>query len=117
MGFSRMRAAKMLSLSLTRQRVCFVLEFKMPNAEERERIWKITLPAQCPVAKDVDFGELARRYEMAGGSVKNALLRAATAAALRDGGEHKLTMADLLAACDAEVSKMGSKSSAMHMYS
>lgn len=58
------------------------------------------------VSKDVDFSELARRYEMSGGGVKNALLRAATAAALRD-GNNKLTMADLKTACEAEESKTG----------
>ena len=42
---------------------------KMPNTTEREQIWKVTLPEQCPVSEDVDFSELARRYEMSGGGV------------------------------------------------
>ena len=89
---------------------------KMPNTTEREQIWKVTLPEQCPVSEDVDFSELARRYEMSGGGVKNALLRAATAAALRD-GNNKLTMADLKTACEAEESKTREKAGALNMYS
>ena len=88
----------------------------MPNAEDREKIWKITLPKACPVTKDVNFRELALRYEMAGGSIKNSLLRAATAAALRVEGKNVLRMDDLRVACDAEVEKMGSKSGSMSMY-
>ena len=99
------------------RRFRFVLEFKMPSVEEREKIWKVTLPEQCPIANDVDFGELARRYELSGGGVKNSLLRAATMAALRDGGKNILTMGDLKAACEAEEGKTGNKSaSVMGMY-
>ena len=89
------------------RRFRFVLEFKMPNAEEHENIWKVTLPEQCPVAEDVDFCELGRRYEMSGGGIKNALLRAATAAALRPGSKNELTMEDLKKACEGEQGKMG----------
>lgn len=100
------------------RRFRFVLEFKLPNAAEREKIWKLSLPAQCPVAKDVDFGELARRYEaMSGGGVKNALLRAATMAALRVDGKHEVTMKDLTDACEAEEGKTGDKLASVSMYS
>jgi len=99
------------------RRFRFVLEFKMPTAVEREAIWKITLPEQCPISKDVNFKELAQRYEMSGGGVKNALLRAATAAALRDAGNNKLTQADLKKACDAEEEKLGGKNAMLNMYS
>lgn len=99
------------------RRFRFVLEFKMPNAEEREAIWKATLPEQCPISEDVDFRALARQYEMSGGGIKNALLRAATAAALREEGKSILTQDDLKTACEAEESKQGNKSAAMNMYS
>ena len=99
------------------RRFRFVLEFKLPDAEAREKIWKSTCPDQCPISKDVDFGELARRYAMSGGGVKNSLLRAATTAALRDGGKHELTMADLKEACKGEEEKMGNKAQDLTMYS
>mmetsp|Transcript_16708 Transcript_16708/g.19244 ORF Transcript_16708/g.19244 Transcript_16708/m.19244 type:complete len:1183 (+) Transcript_16708:634-4182(+) len=99
------------------RRFRFVLEFKLPDAVAREKIWKSTCPDQCPISKDVDFGELARRYAMSGGGVKNSLLRAATTAALRDGGKHELTMADLKEACEGEEGKMGNKAQDLTMYS
>ena len=37
--------------------------FDMPNAEERERIWRVQLHARkTPLADDVDFKALAERY-------------------------------------------------------
>mmetsp|Transcript_25098 Transcript_25098/g.53407 ORF Transcript_25098/g.53407 Transcript_25098/m.53407 type:complete len:568 (+) Transcript_25098:2-1705(+) len=99
------------------RRFRFVLEFKLPSAGEREKIWRITLPEQCPVAKDVDFGLLSRTYAMSGGGVKNALLRAATMAALREDGKNVLTMEDLRVACEAEEGKVDSKSNSLGMYS
>ncbi len=35
------------------------------------------MPPRAPLADDVDFDALGRRFELAGGHIKNALLRAA----------------------------------------
>lgn len=60
---------------------------------------------ECPLASDVSVRDLAK-YELAGGDIKNALLHAATRAALRaDNDDSKLTMDDLVFACDAELTK------------
>jgi len=98
------------------RRFRFVLDFEMPDAADRELIWKKTVPERCLLAKDVDFSELARRYEMCGGSIKNALLRAATSAALRGGTNNVMTMEDLTKACTAEDQKQGSKTKKIGMY-
>ncbi len=38
--------------------------FEMPGVEERERIWRVQLhPTKTPLADDVDFRALAKRYE------------------------------------------------------
>ncbi len=56
--------------------------FEMPGAEERERIWLVQLHAQkTPLGDDVDFKLLAEKFQVAGGDIKNAVLKAATAAA------------------------------------
>jgi SpoVK/Ycf46/Vps4 family AAA+-type ATPase len=56
--------------------------FEMPGATEREQIWRVQLhPTRTPLAADVDFGALARRYEVSGGDIRNAVLKAALAAA------------------------------------
>ena len=56
--------------------------FEMPGESEREKIWRVQLhPSRTPVAADVDFQALARRYEVSGGDIRNAVLKAALAAA------------------------------------
>lgn len=58
------------------------VRFEMPGVEERERIWQVQLhPAKTPLAADVDFRALAERYPASGGDIKNAVLKAAVAAA------------------------------------
>ena len=60
--------------------------FEMPGETEREQIWRVQLhPVRTPVADDVDFGALARRYEVSGGDIRNAVLKAALAAAAEPG--------------------------------
>ena len=60
--------------------------FEMPNAEERERIWRVQLhPNKTPLADDVDFHELAERYPRSGGDIKNAVLKAAQIATTEPG--------------------------------
>jgi SpoVK/Ycf46/Vps4 family AAA+-type ATPase len=60
--------------------------FEMPGVEERERIWRVQLhPTRTPLADDVNFQSLAERYAVSGGDIKNAVLKAATAAASEDG--------------------------------
>jgi SpoVK/Ycf46/Vps4 family AAA+-type ATPase len=55
--------------------------FEMPGEAEREQIWRVQLhPSRTPLAADVDFQVLAR-YEVSGGDIRNAVLKAALAAA------------------------------------
>jgi SpoVK/Ycf46/Vps4 family AAA+-type ATPase len=66
--------------------------FEMPGVEERARIWQLQLhPKKTPLAPDVDFRQLAERYTMSGGDIKNAVIKAAAAAAAEPGpdlGKH-----------------------------
>jgi SpoVK/Ycf46/Vps4 family AAA+-type ATPase len=60
--------------------------FEMPGEAERAQIWRVQLhPARTPLAADVDFQTLARRYEVSGGDIRNAVLKAALAAAAEPG--------------------------------
>jgi SpoVK/Ycf46/Vps4 family AAA+-type ATPase len=60
--------------------------FEMPGVEERLRIWKLQIhPRKTPLAPDVDFQNLAERYVMSGGDIKNAVIKAAAAAAAEPG--------------------------------
>jgi AAA+ superfamily predicted ATPase len=56
--------------------------FELPGVAERERIWEVQLhPTRTPLALDVDFAALARQFEATGGEIRNAVLKAALAAA------------------------------------
>jgi SpoVK/Ycf46/Vps4 family AAA+-type ATPase len=60
--------------------------FEMPGVEERERIWQLQIhPKKTPLAADVDFRRLAERYAVSGGDIKNAVIKAAAAAAAEPG--------------------------------
>jgi SpoVK/Ycf46/Vps4 family AAA+-type ATPase len=56
--------------------------FEMPGPDEREQIWRVQMhPTLTPLADDVDFRRLAADYEVSGGDIRNAVLKAALAAA------------------------------------
>jgi SpoVK/Ycf46/Vps4 family AAA+-type ATPase len=60
--------------------------FEMPGVAEREQIWRLQVhPQRTPLAPDVNFAELAARYELSGGDIKNAVIKAAAAAAAEPG--------------------------------
>lgn len=84
------------------RRLLFRIDFAMPNADMRERIWRANVPAQAPVATDVDWSALAREHEFTGGQIKNAVL-SAMYAALADGSE-MITVQHLQQACEQQKS-------------
>lgn len=60
--------------------------FRIPDAAARERIWTVQLhPDKTPLGKDVNFRELAERFEVSGGDIRNAVLKAAQIAAAEPG--------------------------------
>jgi SpoVK/Ycf46/Vps4 family AAA+-type ATPase len=60
--------------------------FDMPGESERAQIWRVQLhPARTPLAADVDFEALAGRYQVSGGDIRNAVLKAALTAAAEPG--------------------------------
>jgi len=62
--------------------------FEMPGVAEREKIWRVQIhPARTPLAADVDFRALAERYAVSGGDIRNAVLKAALAAAAEPGSD------------------------------
>jgi len=63
------------------RRMTFRLTLPFPDAAARERLWRVHLPSTMPMAAGIDLGGLARRYEMSGGFIRNAALRAAFLAA------------------------------------
>jgi ATPase family associated with various cellular activities (AAA) len=86
------------------RRLQFTVEFPFPDEKDRRRIWKGVWPDDTPrdPALDIDF--MARRFEIAGGSIRNIALAAAFLAA--DDG-NVVTMSHLMHATKREFQKMG----------
>jgi SpoVK/Ycf46/Vps4 family AAA+-type ATPase len=61
--------------------------FEVPDARSRERIWRAQMHPRTPLHRDVDFTRLGEQFEVTGGDIRNAVLTAATAAALEPGDE------------------------------
>ena len=59
------------------RRIQFRVTFEEPDEPTRTRIWETLCPVETPLAEDVDFAKLGKHFEMTGGMIKNALIRAA----------------------------------------
>lgn len=68
-----------------KRRLRFRIAFPFPDAEVRAELWHAMLPAKAKVAGDIDFVELGREFDLSGGHIKNAVVRAAYQAAHRGG--------------------------------
>jgi SpoVK/Ycf46/Vps4 family AAA+-type ATPase len=63
------------------RRLHVVVEFGLPGPQERRRIWRRCLPPGAPAGEDLDLDQLAERFEVPGGVIRNAVLGAAFLAA------------------------------------
>jgi len=63
------------------RRLNFRLRFPDPEPEERAKLWRQLLPPSSGLHDRVDFDALAERFDMTGGYIKNAVVRAAVIAA------------------------------------
>jgi SpoVK/Ycf46/Vps4 family AAA+-type ATPase len=86
------------------RRIQFIIEFPFPDAQYRQQIWKTLIPPDAPLADDVNFGFLARQFELAGGNIRNAVLAAAFLAAESGSAIH---MAHFIRAVSRELQKLG----------
>jgi SpoVK/Ycf46/Vps4 family AAA+-type ATPase len=85
--------------SALERRFMYCLRFPLPDAQAREKIWSTLLPPTVPRDGELDLAALARRYEAAGGFIRNAVIKAAQRAALAGTGVSQ----QLLDAAAAEV--------------
>ncbi|MGN6088606.1 MAG: ATP-binding protein, partial [Actinomycetales bacterium] len=85
------------------RRIHVAVDFPMPEAAERLRIWQRSLPPQVPT-EGVTLEPFAQRFEIAGGAIRNAALTAGFLAA-EDGGP--LRNRHLVEAVVRELRKMG----------
>ncbi len=66
-----------------KRRLRFKIAFDAPGPDERARLWAAMLPPQAQVAPDLRFDALAQTFDLSGGYIKEAVLRAAFTAAER----------------------------------
>lgn len=59
-----------------RRRINLIINIPDPGPVLRKDIWQIHLPEKMKLADDVDLDQLARRYELNGGLIKNAVFAA-----------------------------------------
>ncbi len=86
------------------RRLSFKINFPFPEPEYRARIWKHLIPSAAPISDDIDFELMADAFELSGGSIKNAMIRAAYRAAARSS---KINMDDISAAAKQECAAAG----------
>lgn len=63
------------------RRLNFRIRFPEPEVDEREKLWRQLLPPATGLHDGVDFRALAEKFDMTGGYIKNAVVRAAVIAA------------------------------------
>lgn len=63
--------------SAFRRRIHYFIEVPMPSVAVRQRLWEQVFPPQVPIAPNVDFADLAERFELSGSSIKSIALAAA----------------------------------------
>lgn len=86
------------------RRLQFVIDFPMPDEDQRCAIWDRAIPPEAPRASDVDTSFLARRLELSGGSIQQIAVNAAFAAAAE---QAVISMRHITEATRKELIKMG----------
>ncbi|MCA9562235.1 MAG: AAA family ATPase [Myxococcales bacterium] len=59
------------------RRILFKIDFPNPEKEQRQKIWQTLIPKDTPIKGEIDFDYLADEFELTGGQIKNAIVRAA----------------------------------------
>lgn len=80
------------------RRILTHVRFELPDLDTRLRLWSHMLPAELPLADDVDIGVLAHESEgLAGGDLVNVVIVAATSAVNRPAEHRAVNLEDLQA--------------------
>lgn len=86
------------------RRLSFIIGFPFPKEAERYQIWQHIFPDSTPRSADLDLEFMARRFEIAGGNIRNIAL-AVTFLAAPEGIE--VCMSHLIRATQGEYQKIG----------
>lgn len=86
------------------RRLDAIVDFPLPEVDDRRRLWVRNLTANAPKADDIDVDFLARQFQLSGGNIRNVAVGAAFLAA--DAGR-PMTMEDLVRETAREYRKLG----------
>ena len=86
------------------RRIKYIVHFPKPDRALRERIWRNVWPQDAPLEKGINYGYLAKKFELSGGNIKNAALAAAFLAAKDN---RPVNNAHISLALRRETSKLG----------
>jgi hypothetical protein len=86
------------------RRLDAIVDFPMPEEDDRRRLWEQHFRPGLPRAADVDLDFLAGAFKISGGNIHNVVLAAAFLAAE---GDRPVAMADLVRATEREYRKLG----------
>ena len=86
------------------RRLDSAIDFEMPDADQRLRLWEKHLGTRAPRSADLDLNFCAVKFDLAGGDIRNIVLTAAYAAA-REGSA--ISMHHLITATGREFRKLG----------
>jgi broad-specificity NMP kinase len=89
-----------------RRRLAVHIEFPFPDEQERLRLWRAHLPKSLPTRGDLQLQQIAETYQLSGGYIRNAALRAAYLAAGR-AASPAITADDLRRAIALEKERIG----------
>ncbi|HYN69611.1 MAG TPA: ATP-binding protein [Candidatus Eisenbacteria bacterium] len=86
------------------RRLDMIVDFPMPEAPDRERLWRNHLRPELPQVDDLDLEFMARSFRLAGGNIRNVAVGAAFLAA--EAGR-AVSMIDLVRETEREYRKLG----------
>jgi SpoVK/Ycf46/Vps4 family AAA+-type ATPase len=86
------------------RRLRFIIDFPRPDAEARERIWRLCLPESSHNLSDQAFRQLARKIDVTGGHIRQITIRAAFIAAAAGS---LIELSHIARAAKAELAKLG----------
>jgi AAA+ superfamily predicted ATPase len=86
------------------RRLRFIIDFPRPDLEAREEIWRRCLPEKSHTLDAAAFRQLARKFDLTGGHIRQITLRAAFVAAADD---KPIGLVHVGYAANAELAKLG----------
>jgi AAA+ superfamily predicted ATPase len=85
------------------RRLRYVVEFSTPNSDDRLQLWRRVFPEQLELAEDIDWSDVAQRYELSAASIVNVAQQCAIGAL--GSGDLRVDAATVEAAISRELVK------------